>query len=166
MKKLFLFFLLFSFAYAEKIGVVDFEKIFNTYNKAVQLNDDFIKNKKIYEKNIKNLEEKYSLKKKQASSTIKSKKKLELRLKELDKEFQKNLKNSQAEFYPKYQTQFYLVILEVEASSILFAEQNGYDYIFDKKSLVHGGNDITDSILSFMSFSEDFELKDPLLLNQ
>lgn len=165
MSKFYLFFILFSSLYAEKIGVIDFNKIFKTYDRAVQYNNEFSKEQKIQDEKIELLKNEYKLKKELLLSSETSKQKLKTKLNELESVLDKEIKKTQNEFYSKEREKMLTILLEVEFSYIWVATQNRFDYIFDKKSVHYGGIDITDSVLSFMNKKESFQLNNPLIID-
>ncbi|NBV83972.1 OmpH family outer membrane protein, partial [bacterium] len=127
-----------STAFADNIGFVDLEKVFSRYKEAVKLQQDIQKRRegyqKLFEEKNKKLDE------------IKKKSKKE-------DDIQKFIQKTESELKPKQEE---LIKYEAEANrkmaatifevSETVAKQFGIDVVLDKRAILAGGFDLTDSV--------------------
>lgn len=125
---------------ADNIGFVDLEKVFSRYKEAVKLQQDLQKRResyqKLFEEKNKKLEELKKTSKKEA-------------------EIQKFIEKTEDELKPKQEE---LVRYEAEANrkmgskifevSEVVAKEFGIDVVLDKRAILAGGFDLTDSVIT------------------
>ena len=129
-----------STAFADNIGFVDLEKVFARYKDAVKLQQDLQKRRETYQKLFEEKNKKLEEVKK------KSKK---------DDEIQKFIEKTEDELKPKQEE---LVKYEGEANrkmalkifevSEVVAKEFGIDVVLDKRAILSGGFDLTDSVIT------------------
>jgi outer membrane protein len=129
-----------SSAFADNIGFVDLEKVFARYKDAVKLQQDLQKRRETYQKLFEDKNKKLEEVKK------KSKK---------EEEVQKFIEKTEDELKPKQEE---LVKYEGEANrkmaakifetSEVVAKEFGIDVVLDKRAILSGGFDLTDSVIT------------------
>ncbi len=129
-----------STAFADNIGFVDLEKVFARYKDAVKLQQDLQKRRETYQKLFEDKNKKLEEVKK------KSKK---------EEEVQKFIEKTEDELKPKQEE---LVKYEGEANrkmaakifetSEVVAKEFGIDVVLDKRAILSGGFDLTDSVIT------------------
>ena len=129
-----------STAFADNIGFVDLEKVFARYKDAVKLQQDLQKRRETYQKLFEEKNKKLEDVKK------KSKK---------EEEIQKFIEKTEDELKPKQEE---LVKYEGEANrkmaakifeiSEVVAKEFGIDVVLDKRAILSGGFDLTDSVIT------------------
>jgi len=129
-----------STAFADNIVFVDLEKVFARYKDAVKLQQDLQKRRETYQKLFEEKNKKLEEVKK------KSKK---------DDEIQKFIEKTEDELKPKQEE---LVKYEGEANrkmalkifevSEVVAKEFGIDVVLDKRAILSGGFDLTDSVIT------------------
>lgn len=166
MKKIFLFFIIISSLFANDFAVVDLDKLFKSYNKAIEYEKKYSILKENKDKQIDELKKNFNFQKQKLLSTTKSNDNLISKINKLELKLQEDIEKIQDKFFSNHRKNFSLIALEIEACAFLVAKQQDFDYLFEKKRLIYGGVDITDSVLDFINSEENFELKDPILLDQ
>ena len=129
-----------STAFADNIGFVDLEKVFARYKDAVKLQQDLQKRRetyqKLFEEKNKKLEE------------VKKKSKKEDEIQKFIEKTEEELKPKQEELV-KYEGEanrkMALKIFEV---SEVVAKEFGIDVVLDKRAILSGGFDLTDSVIT------------------
>ncbi len=126
--------------FADNIGFVDLERVFSRYKEAVKLQQDLQKRREAYQRLFED----------------KNKKLEELKRKtKKDDEIQKFIAKTEDELKPKQEE---LVRYEAEANrkmgekifevSEVVAKEFGIDVVLDKRAILAGGFDLTDSVVT------------------
>jgi len=129
-----------STAFADNIGFVDLEKVFSRYKEAVKLQQDIQKRREGYQKL-------FEAKNKKLDEIKKKSKK--------EDDIQKFIEKTESELKPKQEE---LIKYEAEANrkmaakifevSETVAKEFGIDVVLDKRAILAGGFDLTDSVIT------------------
>lgn len=119
----------------QKIGLVDFQKILSSYDKAAAAQNELEANQKQLENMLLN-----------AQKELKNAKNEQAK-EQLQKQFAEKIMNQNNAFRDKFSKNWESIQNNVLATIKQVADREGYTLIMDKQSVVAGGEDITDKVL-------------------
>lgn len=133
------FFMISSTTFADSIGTINMDRIFESYKEARKAEDTFAKQKEAYEKKFKKHEEKIS----KAREKKKKEKDIQALIEKMETELaplQENLLKLRAQLTYQLRQKVTVVAKKV-------AKEQGLDVVVDNKAVLLGGYDITEFVI-------------------
>lgn len=143
-------------AYAMKIGYVDREKVFTAYSgtkKAKEvLQNELDAEKKALEKEQEDLiQASQDLKKRRTVLDKKKADEMEADLQRKAQALQQKALEIQQQLLTKEKEMYSQILDEIRAIVVKIAKDRGYNYVFERESLLFGGDDITAFVIREMN---------------